>query len=190
MKKIFLFTVLINFSLSGICQDLQRKMKGLEPKAFNYEYLDRDSNDLYTAGWIEQMYPYPVFRKVQLEEKTHRITIEGITTVSGSISDTAEWGFCCFNVLVAQVTKKGTLYNVRRFGYTLLKNDSLNLSGRDGFFSISFRLMPNDMLIIGSPGRHGHGALVYHIGKLLKKVYDAHNTGLPKASPPLAAADK
>jgi len=143
-------------------------MDTLKPKVDFYEFYVRSQKELYAHGWIEQIYPYPVFRKIQIDKKSNEISIEGIITIDGSIKDTTDNGFCCFGVLVAQLNKKEQLYNIRRYGRTLLKTDSLNASGRDGFFSLSFKGNKNDVLIIGNPGRAGGGAVAYYVGKLIE----------------------
>ena len=94
--------------------------------------------------------------------------LQDVVISAAGVKDTTDNGFCCFGVLVAQLNKKEQLYNIRRYGSTLLKTDSLNASGRDGFFSLSFKGNKNDVLIIGNPGRAGGGAVAYYVGKLIE----------------------
>jgi len=84
-----------------------------------------------------------------------------------SISDTTENGFCPFSIIAARPDSNNLLHDVRFLATTQCQEKNPN--SKDGFFSIKFKIKPNDILIIGNPGRAGSGAIVYHISKLLTK---------------------
>jgi hypothetical protein len=167
MRSVIISWFFIAFSSCALGQNIQCKIDSLRPNSNFYEFFDPASNKLYSHGWMEQEYPFPVFRKVNVSKSKKQIEIEGITTVAGDASDTADYGLCCFDVLVAQAKSNGILYNVRHFGKSKLKSDSHNVAGRDGFFSLKFKRFPNDVMIIGNAGRVNTGAIAYYVGRLL-----------------------
>lgn len=160
-----LILVLITVDISA--QDLQKKMDSLMKKESFYTYLDKKRNEEYTCGWIEQFYGIPVFRNVQFDEATRVVTIEGITTMTGLPIDTLYWGDCPFNIIVARPDSKNNLRRIRRVGTTYCKDDDSGI--KTGFFSVTFKILPNDILIIGNPGRAGIGSIAYNIWMLLKR---------------------
>jgi hypothetical protein len=165
-KEILVFIFVLQFSLAS-GQDLQKKMDSLRKQESFYEYWDEKTHDIYAFGWIEQRYGFPIFRRVVLDKVSHVVTIEGITTMTGLVTDTVSWGFCPFNIIAATPDSNNYLHNVRRLATTQCQEDDPN--SKDGFFSVRFKINPNDILIIGNPGRAGSGALVYNISMLLKE---------------------
>lgn len=160
---VFFFVLQLNF-VSG--QDLQKKMDSIRKQESFYEFWDEKAQAVYAFGWIEQRYGRPIFRTVVLDKVSQVVTIEGITTISGLATDTARWGYCPFNIIAATPDSNNFLHNVRELATTQCQEDNPN--SKDGFFSVRFKINPNDILIIGNPGRAGSGAIVYNISKLLK----------------------
>lgn len=165
IKQIILFILVLKSGITT-AQDLQKKMDSLLKKERFYEYWDAKNKDVYAFGWIEQRYGIPVFRHVSLDKTSRVVTIEGITTMTGSAADTAHWGYCPFGILAAQPDSNHHLHNIRKLSTTYCQGNDPAI--KDGFFSVKFKILPNDILIIGNPGRAGYGAIVYNISRLLK----------------------
>ena len=154
---------------NGFAQDLQGQMDSFVRKDHFYEYFDEKSKNIYSHGYFEQVYiPTPIFRRVDVDKKRKIISIEGITTWGGKISDTSERGLCCFEILLAKADSKGRLYKIRRFPSTMMGDNPENDSKRDGFFRLNFETQQDDILIFGNPGENGNGIRTYFIGKLLR----------------------
>ena len=158
----FIFVTQLNFA-SG--QDLQKKMDSLRNQESFYEYFDEKAQKVYSYGWIEQRYGYPIFRTVVFDKGSQTVTIEAITTVFGSVDDTSDLGFCPFSIIAARPDSNNNLLDIRLLATTQCQEDDSN--SKDGFFHVRFKVKPNDILIIGNPSRAGSGAIVYNISKLL-----------------------
>lgn len=165
----FIKTILVLFSVLQFSvtlgQDLQRTMDRLRKQEKFYEYWDEEGRAIYAYGWIEQIYGIPVFRSVSFDEASQEVTIDGITTMTGLVSDTLERGYCPFAILVARPDSNHVLLDVRKLATTYCQ--STDPRYKDGYFGVKFRIKPGDILIIGNPGRAGSGAIVYNIYKLL-----------------------
>ena len=76
-------------------------------------------------------------------------------------------GFLLLRCVSRSGKKNGYLKYIREFGST---NDNQlgDSTKKAGFFSIKFKANPDDILIIGNPGRAGAGAVAYYVGKLIK----------------------
>ena len=162
-RKCFFLFISVSFFCSSYGQDsLINSLEKLKIRERIDGYEDTKAKKLYRNSSAGRT-TFVFFSEVKLDCDKKNVIISGIVSPTNDAKDTTNFGLCCVDIIVAQVKRKYYLKNVRHFRET---NDGLiDLTKKEGCFSIAFPLHKNDRLLFSM-----HDKITqYAVGKLLNE---------------------